>query len=277
MRKLLLTYIFILTTSTICAQSIGIGYYDLDRLYDTIPSRFYDDSHFTPEGKYHWNTERYNQKVSHSAALLDSMRLPIIGLYGIENEAVVRDIVARCQQDYSYIHRTRNSLDGMDFALLYFGDQLYIDRVEALRNMLVVEAMIASSDSPITIILTLSGEDTYIYIGRNRRIEDTFVVILGSLYQNHISKLGFSNIMERRERRGEGNMNSERGWIMRDRAATNQSQRVTNCGVYITPWLLTRDMQSPLPTFDRYSYVGGYSRYLPIFIYCTDSSQPKDL
>lgn len=48
--------------------------------------------------------------------------MPLVALWGVENEAVVRDIAAACKGDYSYLHRTLNSLDGMDFALLYYGD-----------------------------------------------------------------------------------------------------------------------------------------------------------
>ena len=43
------------------------------------------------------------------------MALPLVALWGVENEQVVRDIAAACRGDYSYLHRTLNSLDGMDF------------------------------------------------------------------------------------------------------------------------------------------------------------------
>ena len=43
----------ILATLFCCAvhaqQRTGFAYYDLDRLYDTIPSLFYDDADYTPE------------------------------------------------------------------------------------------------------------------------------------------------------------------------------------------------------------------------------------
>lgn len=31
-------------------QPVGIAFYDVDRIYDTIPALFYDDSDYTPEG-----------------------------------------------------------------------------------------------------------------------------------------------------------------------------------------------------------------------------------
>lgn len=102
-------------------RPIGIAFYDVDRIYDTVPALFYDDADYTPEGRLHWTAERYARKIRNTAAVIDSMALPLVALWGVENEQVVRDIAAACRGDYSYLHRTLNSLDGMDFALLYYG------------------------------------------------------------------------------------------------------------------------------------------------------------
>ena len=53
------------------------------------------------------------------------------GLYGVENESVVRDVAAACKGDYAYLFRTTDSYNGLDFALFYFGDRFFPDRVEA--------------------------------------------------------------------------------------------------------------------------------------------------
>lgn len=117
----------------------GIAFCDVDRLYDTLPALFYDDSDYTPEGRLKWNSARYERKVRQTAALIDSMGLDIVALWGVENEQVVRDIAQACRGDYAYIHRTLNSLDGMDFALLYYGDRFYPGRVETGRRYLRIE------------------------------------------------------------------------------------------------------------------------------------------
>ena len=31
-------------------RPIGIAFYDVDRIYDTVPALFYDDADYTPEG-----------------------------------------------------------------------------------------------------------------------------------------------------------------------------------------------------------------------------------
>ncbi len=131
-----------LHAATATAQPLGIAYCDADHLYDTVPSLFYDDTDYTPRGALRWNTERYRRKIARTAALADSLGLPIIALWSVENEAVVRDIAAACQSDYSYLHRTLNSLDGMDFALLYYGDRFFPHYVEPGRRYLYVEGVL---------------------------------------------------------------------------------------------------------------------------------------
>ena len=103
-------------------RTVGIAFYDVDRLYDTLPALFYDDEEYTPRGRLRWTAERYARKIRNTAAVIDSMALPVVALRGVENERVVHDLAAACRGDYSYLHRTLNTLDGLDFALLYYGD-----------------------------------------------------------------------------------------------------------------------------------------------------------
>ncbi len=258
----------IFSASLCSAQELGVGYYDLDGLYDTIPSRFYDDSPYSPNGRYNWSTERYTRKIRNTAAVIDSMALSVVALFGVENEGVVRDIVKACELDYTFIHSTRNSFDGQDFALLFFGDKLFVEGFDSItsgRNMLVVRATY-SDDRAITLIFSISGDDTLSFLG-DEVDPDEFVLVMGRLYQDEIEKMGYTNLLLESQRRGEGNYLAANGYVMHDRIATNQSEKILKSGVFITPWLLTPNKRSPLPTFDRDSYKGGYSKYLPVFTY----------
>lgn len=107
----LLLLLLALCVATARAQrqpALGIAFYDLDGLYDTIPALFYDDSDHTPRGRLAWDSERYRRKIAHTAAVIDSMGLPLVALYGVENEAVVRDLSAACRGDYSYLHTAQH-------------------------------------------------------------------------------------------------------------------------------------------------------------------------
>ncbi len=264
-RALLVAILLLVALSNLRAQPLGVGYYDLDGLYDTTEALFYNDTPYTPSGSKNWTQERYERKIDNTAAVIDSMALPIVGLYGVENVDVVRDIVRSSSLDYSSVHRTRNSLDGQDFALLYFGDKLFIDKVDTQRDMLVVEATLSDMSTTITIILSRNGRDTREYLRDNPRTN--LVVILGAISQFEIDKMGYTNLLKSNEQSGHGNYCSYRGYMMHDRIATNKIEKILKSGIYITPWLLTPDKQRPLPTFDKSSYKGGYSKFLPIFTY----------
>ncbi len=264
MRWLIPFLVAVCSTWSLSAQVVGIGYYDLDGLYDTSEALFYNDSAYTPTGSKRWSEERYERKIANTAAVIDSMALPIVGLFGVETDEVLRDVVRSSSLDYCSVHRTRNSLDGLDFALLYFGDQLFVERVEAQREMLIVAATL-SDNTPLTIILTRNGDDTVDYLSRTPH--DQMVVVMGMIYPGQIDRLGYANLFADREARGEGNYCIDRGYVMHDRIATNRNEKFLKSAVFITPWLLTPNLEAPLPTFDKRTYKGGYSNFLPIFTY----------
>ena len=150
LRTLLLAALLLSGIRCVLAQPrIGIAYCDLDHLYDTIPALFYDDSDYTPGGRLAWDTERYRRKIARTAAVIDSMRMPLVALWSVENEAVVRDIAAACRGDYSYLHQTLNSLDGMDFALLYYGDLFDPHYEEPGRRYLYIEGLLYRRGKPM--------------------------------------------------------------------------------------------------------------------------------
>ena len=80
-------------------RPIGIAFYDVDRIYDTVPALFYDDADYTPEGRLHWTAERYARKIRNTAAVIDSMALPLVARTGRADreipDAVCIDIAQR--------------------------------------------------------------------------------------------------------------------------------------------------------------------------------------
>ena len=169
MRSILLVIMTTIALQLSAQPRVGFAYYDVDRAYDTTPSAFYDDSDFTPKGRNLWDRERYTRKVEQIAATIDSMALPIVALYGVENEQVVRDIATHTKGDYTFIHRTLNRLDGMDFALLYYGDVLFPEKVESGFDYMVVKASVGNRD--FAFILTHRSrltEDIVLQLQRTR-------------------------------------------------------------------------------------------------------------
>lgn len=115
-------------------QRVSVGFWNVENLFDTIPSRFYDDSGYTPQGRLKWNTEKYRTKLQNLARVIDDAGFDILGLAEVENEAAVRDLVAALSDDYNYIHRTSADYRGIDHALLYKGDKFFPERSALIRS-----------------------------------------------------------------------------------------------------------------------------------------------
>lgn len=266
MRRLLMLLLVMLGVVANAQQkgSFGIAYYNVDKLYDTIPSRFYDDGAYTPAGKFGWDSRRYHKKIDQVAAVIDSMALPVVALFGVENEQVVRDIVSACGEDYAYIHRTSNRYDGLDFALLYFVDYLYPDRVAEHRGALCVEGKMVD-DTPLTIIATNRSTSLGVLLEEQKSRADNKIIIIGDAGELNFKKYALRDAFAGVESAGRGNRISRGMWELRDRALVNFDASFQR-DVYARRWLLDR-YGEPQPTFKGAKYCAGVSSCLPIYIY----------
>lgn len=245
---------------------VGIAFYDVDRLYDTLPALFYNDEDYTPDGRYGWNAERYERKIRNTAAVIDSMGLEIVALWGVENEAVVRDLAKSCRGDYSYLHRTLNSLDGMDFALLYFGDRFYPVHTETGRRYLYVEGELDGR----RIGLALCGDNgTARWLVKDLRAEHPGVplVVMGRTGRGGSAGYGMTDVMLRAEKAGRGNIRRAGRWEMRDRILVDTALNHSEGEVYVRRYLVDQKNGNPLRTYDRGRYRNGYGYSLPVFVH----------
>lgn len=254
------------------AQPFGIAWWDVERLYDTLPSPFHNDTDYTPGGRLRWSGERYRRKIEQTAALIDSLSLPVVALFGVENEAVVRDLVRSCRNDYSYLHRTLNRIDGLDFALLYFGDRFFPHYTEPGNGYLYVEGTFSSETEipcdTLGLLLCCDPETS-------RRMPDLLrrerpgarLLLAGRFDPADALRQGLHDATARAERAGRGNVFRRGRWLMRDRIAADTALRVAACDLYMRRWLLDPERGTPLATYEAAHYRGGISSRLPIFIY----------
>lgn len=257
------TIMLALFSSYAVAQNeFGFALCNVDGLYDTIPSPFYNDTDYTPEGRLGWNRERYERKVRQVAAVLDSLAMPVVVLSGVENEDVVRDVVLNCKNDYSYIHRTLGSFDGLDFALLYFGDLLVPQHIDSDRRSMVVEARVGNSDFAFILCNRARNIDDIVERVRDKE-PDVHVVVAGDLRDTGFERFGFRDATAAAESAGRGNALYRNGWRMFDRVAVDDSLEAV-CEVYGRRWLLDRK-GAPAATFEGRLYKGGLGRRLPIY------------
>lgn len=247
-------------------QPLGIAFYDTDRIYDTLPALFHNDDNYTPSGRYNWTSQRYARKIRNTAAVVDSMSLHVVGLWGVENEAVVRDLAAACKGDYSYIHRTLNSVDGMDFALLYHGDAFYPEYVEQGRRYLYIEGVLLGD----TVGIVLCAENRMAeWVVRDLREERPRVrlLVLGRSEGLDPAAYGLRDAHERAAQAGRGSVRSRGRWSMRDRILADTAFRIRAGDVFARRYLIDPGTGNPLTTYSRGVYRGGYSYSLPVYAY----------
>lgn len=212
-------------------QRTGFAYYDLDRLYDTIPSLFYDDTDYTPEGRLRWSGERYRAKVERAGAVIGRMAMPLAGVYGVENEEVVKDLVRASDLPYSYVHRTLNTLDGMDFALLYYADRFFTERIETGYGYLCVEGTL--DGKPTAVLLTRGDRYAAELLEELReRTPGIRILCAGKLPSGTAEKLSLRDALAPAERRGRGNAYARGGWWLHDRILTDTALTVIRADVF---------------------------------------------
>jgi len=106
-----------------------IAFFNVENLFDTIdnPNTFDDD--FTPEGKNHYDTDVYQQKINNIARVISEIGKEktgtspvIVALSEIENDTVLQDLIHSFplkNQHYQIIHFNSPDIRGIDVAILY--------------------------------------------------------------------------------------------------------------------------------------------------------------
>lgn len=266
MQRLTLLLLILISTLHLYAQSpcsFGIAYYNVDNLYDTIPSPFYNDQAYTPKGEIRWNSERYHHKIENITQVIDSMSMPLVALYGVENKQVVQDIVQRSKNDYAYIHKTSHSHNGLDFALLYYGDVFFPQEVTPWQGALRIDGEVG--EEPITIIISHGCKSLGVLLNNKNKSQNNNIIILGDAKNLNFKKFGLNNALHTAEKQGRGNHIVLNQWQMHDYILTNIECK-THADVYIKEWLID-DSGAPLASHNKGKYLGGYSSWLPVYIY----------
>lgn len=248
-----------------------MAYYDLGALYDTEPSPFGADNEYQPKGKRRWNKERYEAAVDRYVALIDSLSMPLVALFGVENEAVALDLAGRSQGDYAVVHRTSARRDGLDFALLYQADFFLPLRVESDYGLLCIEGELMGR--PVILLLINDEEAASEMVDRFALKKRLNPMILLGASGEFPSQYEMTDALAAAERAGRGTRLGRGVWQMRDRVWLGSDWELLRADVYAREWLFDPSTGEPLPLYRGESYRGGWSRNLPIFVYF----RPADL
>ena len=132
---LLLTLFLVIGTNESKAQSkkfsvYGIGFYNLENLFDTCHDAGKNDYEFLPEGSYKWTGLKYSHKLRNLSRVLSEMgtdKLPnvgcaAIGVAEVENAKCLQDLVNQeplKAKGFKFVHEEGPDQRGVDCGLLY--------------------------------------------------------------------------------------------------------------------------------------------------------------
>ncbi|MCM1029478.1 MAG: endonuclease/exonuclease/phosphatase family protein [Pseudoflavonifractor sp.] len=107
----------------------GVAFYNLENLFDTINANGTYDLEFSPQGARQWDSRKYWSKINRLASTIAAMTTTttpqgpaVIGVSEIENESVLRDLVAADPikaRNYQIVHHDSPDRRGVDVSLLY--------------------------------------------------------------------------------------------------------------------------------------------------------------
>jgi len=107
----------------------GVGYYNVENLFDTILSPLANDPEWTPQGANQWNTERYNRKIFNISKVIGLMGqeltpsgIAVLGLSEVENRQVMIDLANHPHikdRNYQVVHYESPDRRGIDVGLMY--------------------------------------------------------------------------------------------------------------------------------------------------------------
>lgn len=110
-------------------NTITLGFYNVENLFDTKDNPHTLDDDFTEDGKKKWNKKRYQEKIKKLGAVISQLgthksKLPpaIVGLVEVENAKVVSDLANSSnlrRHHYGFVHYDSPDERGIDVALLY--------------------------------------------------------------------------------------------------------------------------------------------------------------
>ncbi len=144
MKRLFFTLILLFTlTNTNCAQknndSLFVGFWNLENLYDTIDDPKVEDEEFLPGGEKDWNEERLEKKMYNISRVIRTMNNgfgpDILGVCEVENENVLRRMVDNFLSDLNYqvVYIESPDARGIDNALIFDSTRFSFISKEGLR------------------------------------------------------------------------------------------------------------------------------------------------
>jgi len=122
----LLVLLFLISCNESDVNSVSIGFYNLENLFDITDDPETNDNQFTPNGDKKWDKVKYTEKLQNLAKVIsqlaDNKYPAFLGVCEIENKKVLQDLANQPslkQANYSVAHIESPDERGIDVGFLY--------------------------------------------------------------------------------------------------------------------------------------------------------------
>ena len=128
---------YLLSSFLFCQQSLSIGFWNAENLFDLEDDPLKNDDEFSIGGRKKVNQKIYDLKIQHSAEVLSDLNVDILGLCEVENKKVLQDLNKSFKRrNYSIVHYDSPDERGIDNALLYDKNKFTMISSKPISNTL---------------------------------------------------------------------------------------------------------------------------------------------
>lgn len=130
-------FLILLLSATLSGQSLRVGFWNVENLFDLEDDPTTRDEEFALGGKKNVTQEIYDLKLKNCAEVLSDINADVLGLCEVENYFVLDELnQAYSARNYKIIHFDSPDRRGIDNALLYDSDVFTVLKSEAIQNRL---------------------------------------------------------------------------------------------------------------------------------------------
>ena len=128
---------YLLSSFLFCQQSLSIGFWNAENLFDLENDPLKNDDEFSIGGRKKVDQKIYDLKIQHSAEVLSDLNVDILGLCEVENRKVLQDLNKSYKaRNYSIVHYDSPDERGIDNALLYDKNKFTLISSKPISNTL---------------------------------------------------------------------------------------------------------------------------------------------
>ena len=129
--------ILVLLNTSKSEESLSIGFWNAENLFDLEDDPNKNDNEFAIGGKKNVDQEIYDLKIKNCSEVLLDLDVDVLGLCEVENVQVLNDLnIAYRERDYSIVHYDSPDKRGIDNAFMYDSEHFSVLSSRAIPNKL---------------------------------------------------------------------------------------------------------------------------------------------